>query len=200
VLRLSSMSLGMGRKRMGIGMLGVGGALAASLGFAAPALADISVTPSGSCSRPGFGGFGAWTCQVPTTGGAFATVSGIPADLFGGVDLTALNTWTAANLGTGAIALGDLTTKASGANAVAVGKGAQAVKDGAIAIGLNAVAGDAANSYVNQVAIGANAKATAQNSTAVGDAAIAQGPQSTAYGSNARATAAQATALGRSAE
>lgn len=68
VLRLASAQLGM-RRRRALGMLGIGGALVAGLGFAAPALADMTVTPSGACTRPGFGGpldTTPWTCQVPT--------------------------------------------------------------------------------------------------------------------------------------
>ncbi|MCK4207345.1 hypothetical protein J3U99_21520 [Brucella pituitosa] len=208
VLRLSSMSLGMGRKRLGLGALGVGGALAVSLGFASPAFAESTLLPNGaSCARP-VAGSGSWTCQVPKDGG-FATISNVPVGASPtDVDLAALNAWSAANLGTGAIALGNTSTSASGQNAVAIGGGAKAPGTSTVAVGTGAQAntdrstalGNDAQAIGNEsTALGTSSRAEGQSATALGKGARAQGINSTSVGENATVTADRGTAIGQGA-
>ena len=75
-----------------------------------------------TCAQPAAGGV--WTCQIPRSGGGFATITGITgAD--GVAAIAAANAWATTNLtGGNAIALGTQTTKAGGANSIAFGSGA----------------------------------------------------------------------------
>ncbi len=89
------------------------------------------------------------------------------------------------------VACGEGAT-ATGTNAIAIGKGSQAVgNEGNISIG----AGSTANNS-NGTAIGFGAQVTGINSTAVGQGATASNEQTTAFGNGARATGNQATAIG----
>ncbi|MDF2811576.1 MAG: hemagglutinin family protein [Microvirga sp.] len=162
VLRRASAQLGL-RRRRGLGMLGIGGALAACLGSASPVLADASQTPLGFCVRPGFGGTGPWSCQVPKAGGGYAVVNDVPSDGVGGVDLATLTDWVDNNLGTAALALGNMTTSATGTNSIAIGNQSTASGAGATAVGFGATANGASS-----VAIGQGATAGTANSVALG--------------------------------
>ncbi len=117
--------------------------LAFSIAFIAPlsnAQADATNTPSAFCTRPGFGGTGAWTCTVPTANGGQALIAGVPSDVGGStVDLTVLNAWISSNLGQNAVIVGDMTSSASGQNAVALGAGAAANTANSVALGAGAV-------------------------------------------------------------
>ncbi|MCD4512275.1 hypothetical protein LQT97_13670 [Brucella pseudogrignonensis] len=74
-------------------------AFAAILAFSMPFIATLSTaqadatnTPSAFCTRPGFGGTGAWTCTVPTANGGQALIAGVPSDAGGSsIDLSVLN-------------------------------------------------------------------------------------------------------------
>lgn len=139
---------------MALGGIGV---LALSLGFAAPALAEVTSLPNGvMCARPAMGS-GTWTCKVPTANGAFATVSGVPTGVNPmDVDIPILNAWIASSLGPGAIVLGNLTSSATGPNSIAVGSGANAFGAGSVAIGENAGTGGQSTNVAN-LAVGTGA-------------------------------------------
>ena len=117
--------------------------LALSMPFIAtlsPALADATGTPSAFCTRPGFGGTGAWTCTVPTANGGQALIAGVPSDAGGSsIDLSLLNAWISSNLGQNAMIVGDMASSASGQNAVALGAAATASHANSVALGAGAV-------------------------------------------------------------
>lgn len=104
-----------------------------------PAQADATNTPSAFCTRPGFGGNGAWTCTVPTANGGQALIAGVPSDASGStINLSVLNAWISSNLGQNAVVVGDMTSSASGQNALALGAGATANTANSVALGAGA--------------------------------------------------------------
>ncbi len=144
-----------GKRRYGrVGKWGgcVGVTFATGLGFGSPALAETTNLPNGvSCARPAVGD--SWTCQVPTANGAFATVSGVPVGAAPtDVDLVALNNFIASNIGTGAIAIGNMATNASGTNSVAIGPGATATNANSVALGAGSVTGPAVGTASTTIA------------------------------------------------
>ena len=122
-------------------------AFAAILAFSMPFIATLSTaqadatnTPSAFCTRPGFGGTGAWTCTVPTANGGQALIAGVPSDAGGSsIDLSVLNAWINSNLGQNAMIVGDMASSASGQNAVALGAAATASHANSVALGAGAV-------------------------------------------------------------
>ncbi|GAA5628827.1 hypothetical protein Brsp05_04126 [Brucella sp. NBRC 12953] len=110
------------------------------IGTLSAAQADATNTPSAFCTRPGFGGNGAWTCTVPTANGGQALIAGVPSDASGStINLSVLNAWMSSNLGQNAVIVGDMSSSAAGQNAVALGAGATANSANSVALGAGAV-------------------------------------------------------------
>ncbi|MBC8716389.1 YadA-like family protein [Ochrobactrum sp. Marseille-Q0166] len=174
VLRLASSVLGMRRKRLGLGLLGVSGATAliSALG---PALAETTTIPNGVVCSRAQDGSGSWTCHVPTTNGSFATISGVPSTGPAGMDVdqATLTTLVSEKLGAGAILLGNTSTTAAGENAVAIGNaafvGTGAI--GGVSVGYGALVQTDA---INSIAVGSNAQIRngSTSSIAIGRSAI----------------------------
>lgn len=193
-LRKSSMCIAFGRTRS-IGAMGVGTVAAAlSMGLPGSATAQTAGPPldlgttssSGSmqCSTNDTNVTDAslWLCTLPTGNGGTVTINGVATSPGQGTpDFTALRNYvnSPSVMGANAIMVGDQATRATGANAIAVGNGTQATGENSTAIGKGSVA-----SAPDSVAIGREAKATGQNNLALGTNAQAMGGWATAIGND----------------
>lgn len=109
-----------------------------------------------------------WTCDIPTSSGGIATVSGLKTIGSGAIarpDPQELADFITNNLGSNSILIGDTTTTAKGNNSIAIGSGANANGN-------------------NSVAVGQGSHATGNETTALGQGAVASGAGSVALGSN----------------
>lgn len=112
----------------------------ASIASVSIASADQANHPLASCSRPGFGGNGPWSCVVTTANGGQALINGVPSDSNGStIDFAAMQTWISNNFGKDAVIVGDMSTSASGEGSVALGTGANASTANSVALGANSI-------------------------------------------------------------
>jgi autotransporter adhesin len=228
-LRASVRVLGMRRKHRGLGPVHPGAStsrsivgaamVSAALALASPALATVvtetTATDAGTrgstCSVASSAPTAAsrWTCEIPNGSGGFATISGVPSTSTGEPDLVWLSNWVSTNLpGANAIILGTATTRASGANAIAIGNDASAVGLDSVAVGADASAngnealafgGGAEANGIHSVAIGSQAQALNTNAIAIGRESDALGEYAIGIGSGAQATGNLGTAVGNNA-
>jgi autotransporter adhesin len=170
-LRLAHRALGMKRDRLGLGTLGVGGAvgaLLAAIGVMTPqtAFAQVAIG-NGVVSNPA-------NCTNPSAATAGSTAIGCGANA-AGASSTAIGSGTVAN----------------GQNALAIGDSNSATGDGSIIVGYaNSVNG------LNAIGMGVFANATGLNALAIGGNAHATGNGASAFGVNTTANGAAATAIG----
>jgi autotransporter adhesin len=131
---------------------------------------------------------------VPNGTGGFAIITGLPDDGTGASpNWPVVASTAAANLGTGALSLGNTATVATGTGSIAIGSSAQATGSSSIAAGVGAKATQPGN-----VAVGLNANA-AGAAVMVGRPTVTGGfvmASSTAVGEGSEASAAGSTALG----
>lgn len=180
-LRTAHRVLGMGSKRLGLGMLGAGCAIAVLAGGTAYA-GPVQV------------GGGTNT----NTGTGDATASGTDAVAVGNGAEASVPTGVA--IGSGAVA--DNATSSLYENAgVAIGEGAHSQSAHSVAIGLATLAG---NFVGSATAVGAGAQATGGGSVAIGSSTVyktvASGLNGTAVGIHAQATGAYSSAFGKDSE
>ncbi|WNJ93558.1 YadA-like family protein [Bosea sp. 685] len=213
VLRMAHRVLGVSRKGLGLGSLGVGGALAVPLvalggiGWVSPAQAQAV-----SCAASPYNAYnGTASCMglSATASGTGATALGslAAADVLGGLAV-GYNAHSAAQNG---IALG-FQANAAAINSIYLGArtaaGTGALAAGAIGIGTDVTASQAnalaigtvaTASGVQSVALGYSAAATSNAATAVGNGAQAQGQSSLALGTQAIAVGSSTVAVGQGA-
>ncbi len=140
-----------------------------------------------------------FTCQIPRSGGGFATLTGVPSIPSGipgvlAADPAAINAWLATNSGLNSIALGTLNTSASGADAVAIGTSAKATGKNTISMGNGASA-----SSTSAIAIGTGATAKGLSAYALGESSQAIGSNSVALGADSQSNTQYSFAAGRAA-
>jgi autotransporter adhesin len=188
ILRRAHRVLGIDRKRLGLGTLGMGGAIAiATLSMiAAPAMAQVMIDRINTS-----------TDQDSTANG---TGIPVPTPAAAGIVLgvNAQSGATGQNVAIGPAAIANAATVAGGA--VSIGRGNKAIGDGAVALGdPNAAIGQGA------VAMGLDSVASRDGTVnggstngpvAIGNSVIAAGQGSVSIGNQTRANAEGAIALG----
>jgi trimeric autotransporter adhesin len=213
VLRMAHRTLGMSRRRLGLGTLGVGAIGAVVFGF------GLSAAPPAD-AQTASGGTGVVTsglCQQDATNdlacGAFAYATGSEAVGIGdggasGANAIAIGAQSHANADDtvaagfysianafSSTALGDFS-EAFGANATAVGNEAHAWNQSDVAIGDSANAGANGGSNSSDTAIGQAATATGGFAFAGGAGASATGANAISIGSHSHANADDTVAAG----
>ncbi|MCZ4072109.1 YadA-like family protein [Agrobacterium sp. LMR679] len=197
ILRLAHMTLGLGCKRLGLGALGAGAAVAISvLGVSVPASAntiDTKTTCVQGGATPSVGrlGNGLTSTQATDGSGTYSTVAGCDAKGNNQLGVTGYGTFVDLT-GQGATGIGfnadaakwatalGVETRATGTGSTALGFGSQATATNSVAIGSAAGNGTTALSEANStratgagaIAVGANnvrgAQAAAADSIALG--------------------------------
>ena len=185
-LRLAHSVLGMGRKRLGLGTLGVGGLVAVvTFGLAAPAQAQYAAG-GGTATGTSSVAIGAGT----QANGAASVALGTNNSATGNASIAIGNAMSVNGLN--AIGIG-VFANATGINALALGGNARANGEGSSSIGVNSVA------TAGAAAFGLNARADGTNSLALGYVSRAGGLRATALGFGANAGGLDAIAQGNSA-
>ncbi|MEI4482924.1 YadA-like family protein [Phyllobacterium sp. CCNWLW183] len=196
ILRLAHRVLGVQRKGLGLGTLGVGGNLHSTTALGALTM-SIALGFSGAAHAQYQAGGGSATGGNAVAIGNTATANGNNSVALGTAnsatgDATIAIGYSMTVNGLNSIGIG-VFAGANGVNALAIGGNAQATADGATSIGVNSVA------RAGAAALGLNARADGVNSTAVGYVSRATGLRATALGFGATASGLDAIAQGNSA-
>lgn len=202
-LRMAHRTLGLKRNRMGMGLLGAGGAVLAiaisSPGLlVAPAKANTTIgggtvaAPTTAAIAIGTGDAGCGPTVGPNSYASIVMGCGASANITDPTNYTpgaGLNGPTVIGVG----------SNSTGANAITFGNASASHGDNAISIGTGSVAGVAGAAIHNTIAIGRVATATGAGSTAIGFNPNATGVRSLALGFQSVATDIDAVAQGTSA-
>lgn len=196
ILRLAHRVLGVQRKSLGLGMLGVAGNLRSTTAIGAlTMIIALGVSGAAHAQYQAGGGTATGTSSVAIgvgtqANGAASVALGTNNSATGNASIAIGNEMSVNGLN--AIGIG-VFANATGINALALGGNARANGDGATSIGVNSVA------TAGAAAFGLNARADGLNSTAIGYVTRATGLRATALGFGATASGLDSLAQGNSA-